>query len=299
MRINKIDDLPGICQGKMLAPYTTWKIGGPATYFWEPSIEYIEPAITYCIENNIKSYYLGRGSNLLINDRGLDGLVICTKRVMQGITFSDNLVEAEAGVPLPKLSKMIARKGFGGYEFLIGIPGTVGAGVAINAGLTAKERQEVKDRLIDADILNSKGVYQTVTKEELQMRYRGSKALDNNWYVLKARFRLNQLVTANEIKDKTLEHLKDRKNKQPLSKATAGSTFKQPKGKKAAGWYIEQAGLKGLQVGYAKISDKHANWIENVGNASSRDILKLIDIIKKRVFQEFNIELELEIRYLK
>lgn len=297
MKINSLEDLPGLKKGVKLAPYTTWKIGGPATFFWEPTIEFLEPAITYCKRNKIKVYYLGRGSNVLINDKGLDGLVICTKRVLQNIEFKDQVVEAESGVPMPKLSKMVARRGYGGYEFLIGIPGSVGAGVAINAGLTAKKRLEVKDYLLEADILDETGQFRTVSKDDLEMRYRGSAALDQRWYIIKARFRLDELSTPEEINSKTVEHLRDRKRKQPLSKATAGSTFKQPEGGKAAGWYIDHAGLKGLQVGDAKVSEKHANWIENTGNASSEDVKNLMEIIVSKVQKEFSVVLEHEVSF--
>lgn len=298
MKKKALEDLPGLRKNIILAPYTTWKIGGPATYFWEPTdIKNIQPVLSYCKEKNIKVYYIGRGSNVLINDDGLDGLVICTKRVLQNIEFKDYLVEAEAGVPMPKLSKMIARKGYAGYEFLIGIPGSVGAGVAINAGLTSKKRLEIKDGLIDVDIIDDNGYYRTIKKDELKMRYRGSVALDNHWYILKARFLLNNLSTAEKIKEKTLEHLRDRKRKQPLSKPTAGSTFKQPEGGKAAGWYIDQAGLKGFRVGNAIVSEKHANWIENMGNASSEDVKGLMKEIIGKVYKDFGVILEQEVTF--
>lgn len=278
--------------------YTTWKIGGKAKYFWEPNAGDLADVIKFCYNSDIKIGFIGRGSNILVDDSGFDGLIICTKRVLNDYKITKDYIEAEAGVPVPTLSKIASKNGYGGYEFLIGIPGSVGAGTAMNAGLTSRERKEIKDILINTTVIKQDGKIVTLNKNEIEFRYRGSKILDEGWYVLKSKFKLGKKVDSEEIRTKTLVHLKDRKNKQPLSKPTAGSTFKQPDGGKAAGWYIDRAGLKGFHVGNAMVSMKHANWIENRGNASSADVKQLIRHIITVVKEEFGITLEREVTYL-
>jgi len=299
MSIDSINKIPNIKNNIDLSRYTTWKIGGEAKYFWEPDLDLLPEIISFCNNNNIKIYFLGRGSNVLIDDKGLNGLVICTKRVLQNLSKENDLVIAEAGVPMPTLSKFVAKEGFGGYEFLIGIPGTIGAGVAINAGLLAKDIKEIKDLIMDVEIINEKGEVKLLNKNQIEFDHRNSSILNNKWFVTKAWFKLENQATKDEIIQTTLNHLNDRKNKQPLTKATAGSTFKNPKGEKSAGWYIENSGLKGFQYGGAQISLKHANWIENVNNASSNDVMYIINHIIDTVNQKFDIILEPEITYFK
>lgn len=281
-----------------LAPYTTWKIGGPTRWFWEPDAALLPQVLRYCHEHDIKVWYLGRGSNVLIDSKGLNGLVICTKKALQKVEIKDDILTAEAGLPMPALSKRAARMGWGGYEYLIGIPGSIGAGIAINAGLTASGRKEIGDVLIDVQLMDKQGNSWWEPKEALSLGYRSSNIPERDLFVLKARFRATEYASKEEIKHKTAEHLAERRRKQPLSKPTAGSTFKQPEGGKAAGWYIEQAGLKGYQVGGAKVSEKHANWIENTGQ-SSDNILNLIDYIQLRVFNVFDINIIPEIIVIK
>ncbi|NBC05525.1 MAG: UDP-N-acetylmuramate dehydrogenase, partial [Bacteroidetes bacterium] len=223
-----------------LAPYTTWNIGGPATFFWEPSYDALPSVIELCTKEKIPVYFLGRGSNVLINENGLDGLVICTKKALQEITFDGNLIHAQSGVPLPKLAKFAAKQGFGGYEFLIGIPGTVGGGIVINAGLTAKKRLEVSDILEEAELLYPDGSLEWKKSEDLGLKYRSSNLLDKNIFVRKARFKSTWFASEKEIRNKIADHLADRRRKQPLGKSTAGSTFKQPEEGRAAGWYIDE-----------------------------------------------------------
>lgn len=283
-----------------LAPYTTWKIGGPATYFWEPDVERLSKVISYCQNNKIKVYFLGRGSNVLIDSKGLDGLVICTKRTLQNITVDKyGIITAQAGVPMPKLSNFASKLGYGGYEYLIGIPGSTGAGIAINAGLSAHGRREIGDVLIDVQLMDTLGNIHTEKAEHLELGYRSSNIQERELFVLSARFKATYEASAEEIREKTVEHLKERRRKQPLSKPTAGSTFKQPEGGKAAGWYIDQSGLKGYQVGGAKVSEKHANWIENIDNASYDDVKKIMETVIGKVHKEFGIILEQEVLFLR
>jgi UDP-N-acetylmuramate dehydrogenase len=281
-----------------LASYTTWKIGGPATYFWEPDAEQLPEVLSFCKINNIKVYFLGRGSNVLISSKGLEGLVICTKRSFQEIVVGDDgIIMAQGGVPMPKLSSFASKLGYGGYEYLIGIPGSIGAGIAINAGLTAHGRREIGDVLLDVELMDKEGNVWKEKAEDMNLGYRSSNIIERGLFVLSARFKATYEASAAEIREKTLVHLKERRRKQPLSKATAGSTFKQPEGGKPAGWYIDQAGLKGYQIGGAKVNEKHANWIENIGSATSADVVNLMSYITEQVKRKFDIYLEKEVKY--
>lgn len=282
-----------------LSPYTTWKIGGAAQFFWEPVVEQLPEVLSFCNEHDIEVYFLGRGSNVLIDSKGLKGLVICTKRSLQEIKVDDDgIITAQAGVPMPKLSSFASKLGYGGYEYLIGIPGSIGAGIAINAGLSAHGRREIGDVLIEVELMDQEGHVWKEKAEDLNLGYRSSNISDRDLFVLSARFKATYEANAEEIREKTAAHLKERRSKQPLSKATAGSTFKQPPGGQPAGCYIDQAGLKGYQIGGAKVSEKHANWIENTGDATSMDILSLVKKVKKEVQILFQVELQNEYRYL-
>lgn len=282
-----------------LSSYTTWRIGGGAKFFLEPSLDDLPKILQYCTSKGIKVWFLGRGSNTLISSAGLDGLVICTKKALKKIEFKDGIITAEAGVPMPSLSKFAANLGWGGYEYLIGIPGNIGSGITINAGLTANGRKEIGDVLIEVQLMNSEGIIWWEKASSLELGYRTSNIPKRNLFVTKAMFKATYMSAKEEIKHKTALHLAERRRKQPLSKPTAGSTFKQPEGGKAAGWYIEQAGLKGFKIGGAKVSEKHANWIENCGEATSQDVLDLLEHIKNTVSAKFSILLKEEIIYLK
>jgi UDP-N-acetylmuramate dehydrogenase len=290
--------LEGVEQNVSLAPLTTWRIGGPAEQFWAASTDGVGPMIRACHEYGVPFYYLGRGSNVLIDDQGLQGMILCTRKSMQNIGLDGDLVVAEAGVPLPTLSKFVANLGVGGFEFMIGVPGNVGAGVAINAGLTAKGVKDVKGVLHSVDVLTREGELLSLSAEDARLRYRGSLILDNGWFVVRARFQLGQRTSPEEIRKHTSDHLAERRRKQPLNKDTAGSTFRQPEGGQAAGWYIEQAGLKEYRVGGAMVSAKHANWIENDGSASSDDVRQILHDIRERVHEHFGVWLEREVRIL-
>jgi UDP-N-acetylmuramate dehydrogenase len=281
-----------------LATYTTWKVGGNARYFWEPERQFIPEVINICAKNKIPVYILGRGSNVLIDDNGINGLVICTKRRLKCIDHDEDYINVEAGVTMPELAMYALKLGYTGFEFLIGIPGTIGAGVVINAGLTSKAIVEIKDVLADIEYIDEYGEANVLPVDDLELSYRSSKLLKKRSFVVSARFNLTEKISYSDIHNKMSEYLTIRKKKQPLARATAGSTFKQPKEGKPAGWYIDNAGLKGFQVGRAKVSEIHANWIENIGGASSDEIKKLIQFIQDVVYDKYGILLEREIHYL-
>lgn len=296
--INSLEGIPEMQTNVALAPYTTWKVGGPASYFWEPSQEYLPDVLEYCNEEDIDIHFLGRGSNTLISDEGLDGLVICTANSLQNISLRDGIITAEAGVPMPTLSAFAAQQGHSGYEFMIGIPGSVGAGIAINAGLSAHGREEIRDILVDVTLLDETGNQKIQTADELDLGYRTSNIPERDLFVLSARFSSDSRLPTEEIQERCSSILEERKGKQPLRYPTAGSVFKQPEGGRAAGWYLDEAGLKGHQIGGASVSEKHANWILNVDNATAQDIIQLMEHMSERVEQEFGITLEREVKVL-
>ena len=281
-----------------LAHYTTWKIGGAAERLIEPSFGELPQVLSLARGKGLPVYFLGRGSNVLIDDAGLPGLVIVTRNSLTGLRRESDCIVAESGVFLPHLSKFAAREGFSGFEFLIGIPGTVGGAIAMNAGLTVFRPREMTAIVQDFDVLNLDGSVETLTMDDVNPGYRRTDLLDGKRLILRARFRLEEAGDPTEIKRNTFEHLAERKRKQPLDKPTAGSTFKSPPGSKGAGWYIEQAGLKGFQVGGARVSPVHANWIENLGNAKAANVRQLIVHIQDTVKARMGIELETEVRFL-
>ncbi len=281
-----------------LASYTTWNIGGPAEYFCEPTKSELPDVLRYCEQNDIPVHFLGRGSNVLISSDGLDGLTICTRSSLQGIELRDDVIHAEAGVSMPVLANFAASHEIAGFEHLICIPGSIGAGIAINAGLAAHGRQEIGDSLIDVTVVDRSGTVFDQRVEELELGFRISNIPDRDLFVLSARFDGSACGTEEEIVSEMRTHLRERKSKQPLSVPTAGSTFKNPSSGKSAGWLIDEAGLKGYQVGGAKVSEVHANWIENTGEATSNDVLKLIGHIQDVVVEKFGIKLESEIKLI-
>jgi len=278
-----------------LAQYTTWKIGGSARWLAEPTVQDVPALLNWAFEHDIPIYFLGRGSNVLIDDAGLSGLVILTRNSMTELRRDGNQIVAGSGVFLPHLSKFAAREGFSGFEFLIGIPGTVGGALAMNAGLTVFRPREMVSIVQSFDVVNQDGSIETLTMNDIHSGYRHTDLLDEKRFVLQVRFRLDDEGDPDEIRRNTFDHLAERKRKQPLDKPTAGSTFKSPPGSKGAGWYIEQAGLKGFQIGGARVSPVHANWIENLGNATAADVRQLMEHIQQTVQNHSAIKLEPEI----
>ncbi|MCH8540759.1 MAG: UDP-N-acetylmuramate dehydrogenase [Opitutales bacterium] len=287
-----------IQQNVPLARYTTWQVGGPAKYFAEPKAEEIPDLFDWAHSRNLPIYIIGRGSNILISDEGLPGLVIVTRKSLDYISITKNHIETGAGTPMPRLAQFAAKEGWKGFGFMVGIPGTVGGGIRMNAGLTVFRPREMVSVVQDFDFLNTDGRLETLTMKDIHARYRETDLGSRPGIILRARFKLEESGDPDAIMKFTKEHLAERKRKQPLDKPTAGSTFKSPPGSKGAGWYIEQTGLKGFQIGGARVSPKHANWIENMGNARASDILELIEYIQNYAKAELGIILETEALYL-
>lgn len=298
MSLKLTSAISNLRENSLLSSFTTWKIGGPARWLAEPTIRELPDLIAQASQQEIPVYFIGRGSNILVDDAGLPGLVILTRNSMTELRREGNQIIAGSGLFLPHLSKFAAREGFSGFEFLIGIPGTVGGAVTMNAGLTVFRPREMVSIVENFDIVNPDGSIETLTMDDVRAGYRKTNLLDGRRFVLQVRFRLEHKGEPEKIRRDTLSHLSERKLKQPLDKPTVGSTFKSPPGGKGAGWYIEQAGLKTFQIGGVRVSSVHANWIENLGGATAADVRRLMAHIQSGVKTRIGIDLEPEVRFL-
>lgn len=276
--------------------YTTFKIGGLARYFSAcNSIEDFHDAVTWCKDRDLPWFILGNGSNILVSDDGFPGLVIKLCGDFKKVVFNENTVEAGAGVLLPVLSRLFLAKEWGGFEFMCGIPGTIGGAVRINAGT---KQGEIKDNFISAMILTPGGEIRSVPKQEMEFAYRHSCLASTRDIILSASFSPPCFTDRDSIREKIKEIIASRRQKQPQNKRNCGSVFKSFPGQKPASWHLEKIGMKGMMIGDAMVANEHANWIVNIGRARSEDVKKLIKIGQKRVFAEYGIQLEREVIYL-
>lgn len=285
-----------------LAQHTSFRIGGPALFFAEPeSREDLAQLISFSNDEGLARLVIGRGSNLLFSDEGFPGLVISTARLKpQHIDFKGDTLEVSCGVDLPLLVHRCVEKGFGGLEFLAGIPGTVGGALVQNAGVSHStgEPNEIGGCVISVEALDQHGNPVFLNRDELSFGYRSSIFKGSGLILvsceLKGCIRPKEAIAA-----KVKQNLDYRRLRHDLSCPSAGSVFKNPEGaSKRAGELIDAAGLKGLKVGDAEVSTRHGNFIVNRGRASSYDVLKLIERIRRTVKEKFGVELELEIEVI-
>ena len=288
-----------------LAPLTTWKIGGTADWFCAPETEEdLTHALAWARARQLPVRILGRGSNILVSDDGLRGLVLCLRSFQKDRCRFEvrpggrGQLEVSAGMSLPRLSKLVAEHGFSGYEFYIGIPGTVGGAVVMNAGFGPGDERQTANRCTEVRILDAEGAAGWIPYAEVGPIYRHTQLVDSDRVVLAARFALRQRSSPEAIRAVTAEHLGMRKARQPLTRPTAGSVFKGTADGVPAAVYIDRCGLKGYRCGDAQVSPKHANWIENLGSARATDVLDLIRHVREVVKAETGIELETEVRFL-
>lgn len=279
-----------------LRTHTTFRIGGPAAYYFIPEREEeIIEALDFAKEKGLSYYVIGKGSNMLFSDDGFDGVIIEIGKGLEKIEISDDgVVTAQAGVSLAYMASRLASKGLKGFAFAGGIPGTLGGGVAMNAGAYGGE---IKDCIVSAKILTKEGERIVLDKEALQLSYRNSVILQKGYLVLEATFSFEKGNPA-EIQEEIKELNKRRREKQPLEYPSAGSTFKRPEGY-FAGKLIQDAGLKGFSVGDAQVSEKHSGFVINRGNATTQDILTLVQEVQEKVFQDFGVKLEMEVKVVK
>lgn len=274
--------------------HTSFKIGGPAELFFVPAtVEDLERMLTYCHNEEISTYIMGNGSNLLVGDKGYKGVIIQVFRNLSEVRIEGNHVHAEAGVLLSKLANVICEAKLEGFEFASGIPGTLGGAVYMNAGAYGGE---IKDVLISSKVLSRQGEIKVLSNEALELGYRHSALMDAGDIVLSAEIGLEPGESAS-IRDKMDDLNQRRKDKQPVEKPSAGSTFKRPEGY-YAGKLIMDAGLRGYQIGGAQVSEKHCGFVVNTGNATGKDVIALIDYIQKAVKAQFEVDLEPEVRMI-
>lgn len=298
--------MPGQPQAHVpLAPLTTWKIGGRAEWFWQPRSEAeLLDALAWARHEGLKVHLLGRGSNVLIADAGLDGLVICLRELgenafhTQAADDGSVCLEVPGGMSLPRLSKVAAQHGYSGYEFFIGIPGTVGGAVVMNAGYGPCDPRQTAALCSEVRVLSPDGGAAWRPYTDFHPAYRKTDLMHSHWIVTAARFRLFDRAAPEAIRAETALHLQMRHQRQPLTRPTAGSVFKATEDGVPAAVLIDRCGLKGACVGGAQISYKHANWIENIGQATAADVLALIEKVVAVVDEREGIRLQPEIRLL-
>ncbi|TAN32122.1 UDP-N-acetylmuramate dehydrogenase [bacterium] len=284
--------LPGVREDEPLASRTSFGIGGPAEFFLEtPRVEVIQKAIEGCQERAIPCLLLGAGTNLLIADRGVEGLVL--RVVNRDHRIDGTRVRAGAGLKMMRLARIVADAGLRGFEFAIGVPGTVGGAVYQNAGCWGRELREV---LVEVSGFMPGAGAQTWSPADLELGYRTS-ALRNGplkgGLVVAATVRLGR-GDGEEVKRVMAKLTKERNATQPIKTKNCGSVFKNPPGD-SAGRLVQAAGLKGAREGAAVISDLHGNFIVNEGGASAADVRRLIEHARSAVRLRFNVELEPEV----
>lgn len=294
-----------LMQDESMKKHTTFRIGGPADYYAEPDVSQISKLIEIAKACDMPVAVIGNGSNLLVGDKGIRGLVIgigkglseieVTEAVAQQSTAQDNgrIITAGAGAILAAVAAKAAEASLSGLEFASGIPGSVGGAVVMNAGAYGGE---IKDVLIDATVLTAEGELKTVTRDELDLSYRHSIVPEKSYIVLSARFMLTPKQQY-EIKAYMAELRAKRVEKQPLEYPSAGSTFKRPEGY-FAGKLIMDAGLRGYSVGDAQVSGKHCGFVVNKGEATAADVLTLIKDVQETVLKQFGVKLEPEVKMI-
>lgn len=270
---------------------TTFKVGGPAKFFVEPKdLNDLKLLLNLIKRHKIPFFLIGRGSNILINDNGLNAIVIrLNASYFKRVSFENNLLNISSGVLLNNLVLSAKEHGLSGAEFLSGIPGTLGGALAMNAGVKGKN---ISDLVKDVTVMDYNGNTKVLDKKNIVFRYRQSSL--SGYVILSARIGLAKM-DKKQISSKINRYLKARKLSQDLSRPSAGCVFKNPNGR-SAGRLIDLCGLKGAKVGGACVSGRHANFIVNLGNANSKDILRLMGLVKKRVRNRFSVNLEPEIK---
>ena len=292
----QINELRSIVKGSLLenepmSKHTSYGIGGPASAYITPRDRNdLCSILKFAVENDIAVYFIGSGSNLLVSDNGINGIVISPAKSLKMLEIEENSIVAESGVMLGKLVKETMKRNLTGLESLIGVPGTLGGALMMNAGAFGGE---ISNYLISVDVMTSKGKLKTYKANEIDFSYRFS-SFSTDEFILLARFKL-KFEDPSVISERKKVASSGRKTNQPLRFRSAGSVFKNPKGH-AAGYLIDKVGLKGKRIGDAEISTHHANFFINHGNASASDITGLIELAKNAVLKKFDIELELEIK---
>lgn len=291
--IKNIVEIGDVFEAEPMKNHTSFKVGGPAELLVVPAEKEAVGVIELCRKNGVKTTILGNGSNVLVSDKGIEGVTIILGKHMSDIMVEGNLIRVQAGASMAAVAAAALRAGLTGFEFAGGIPGTVGGGAIMNAGAYGGE---LKDVLRCITVLTTDG--QVVSRDiaDIEMGYRHSTMMNNGDVILDATFELaNGDVDA--IKARMDELREQRTTKQPLEYPSAGSTFKRPEGY-FAGKLIQDSGLAGFSVGDAEVSTKHCGFVINKGNATATDIYNLIEQVSEKVYAQFNVRLEPEVRMI-
>ena len=278
-----------------MSAHTTFRIGGNAALMVTPSSdEALAEIIKCCRDEGTEPFILGNGSNMLISDKGLDRVVINMCRPDASVRLIDEeTVECDAGINLVRVCNFALENELTGLEFAFGIPGSAGGAAYMNAGAYGGE---MKDVLVRCNHIDTDGNFGSLSGDELRLGYRTS-AYEKNGFVITSLVLKLKKGKRDEIKEKMYELLQRRKDKQPLEYPSAGSTFKRPEGY-FAGALIQECGLKGVCVGGAQVSEKHAGFVINTGNATSQDVMSLIKLVQDTVLREKGVMLEPEVRLI-
>jgi UDP-N-acetylmuramate dehydrogenase len=286
----------GLIEGRILfdAPlkhFTSMKVGGPADSLLFPkNRDELKKVVRYARRKKIPFLILGKGTNLVVRDKGVRGWIINLTQGMKKIEMNGEVIEAEAGTSLQQLVRFSVQKRLSGLEPFSGIPGTVGGGVAMNAGAWGAE---LKDVLLSVTFMKEDGEITERFRSRLRFSYRGL-VLPPFWTILKGRFQLKK-GKKGEIRERVRSYSEMRKRKQPLDYPSAGSVFKNPKEGPAGKW-IEEAGLKGFRIGQAMVSERHANFIINLGKAKAEEVIRLMEFVERKIYESKGISLEREVR---
>lgn len=284
----------GIRLDEPMSEHTSFKVGGPADIMVLPStINQLITAVEVCRQSSCPYYIMGNGTNLLVRDGGYRGVIVKTAANMKDCKIEGEKVYGQSGILLSTLSKYIAEAALEGFEFASGIPGTLGGAVAMNAGAYDGE---MKDVIEWARVITSDGDIMTYSKNQLDMGYRTSAIQKYDLIVLDCGMKFSRGNRA-DIEDRINRHTRMRRAKQPLHLPSAGSTFKRPEGY-YAGKLIEDSGLKGARIGDAQVSELHCGFIVNLGKASAKDIIALINHVRKEVKNSFKVELQPEVKVI-
>ena len=291
------EDLEKLDVGEMIEDepmykHTTYKVGGPARiYLKVKDVDSLIKTIKYCGKHRVKYLVIGRGSNLLFSDREYEGLIISLNECFNEIKVNGSTMIAQAGVPMISLSYQAAKIGLSGFEFMGGIPGSIGGGIYMNAGAYKYDLASVVKTVT---LLNEKHEVVTFNNEQMDFSYRHSICQDNRkLIVLEVTFELTA-KSPDEIKAVLDKRKERRMSSQPWNMPSAGSVFRNPENKPA--WqYIDECGLRGYEIGGAQVSPKHSNFIVNNGYASAKDIYDLIMLVQEKVNEKFGVKLRREV----
>ena len=286
-----IVSVEAILENEPMSKHTTFRIGGGADLFVSPKVSQVAEIIALAKEYDVPVTVIGNGSNLLVGDKGIRGLVLSFGKEAEEIQLDGRCMVVSAGTILAKAAAEAAKNSLTGLEFAAGIPGTLGGAIVMNAGAYGGE---MKDVIISATVLTPEGEVKELSNTELDLSYRHSCIPENGYIVLEATLELTEGDEA-AIRETMADFKNRRVEKQPLEYPSAGSTFKRPEGY-FAGKLIQDAQLRGYSVGGAQVSEKHCGFVINKGDATASDVLQLIEDVKKIVFDKFQVELEPEVK---